>query len=133
HDDRGGGGEDRPRPAGHGGGGGVIPGVEQRQAAARLAGGKLHGHVEAAQQAHDPLADLGIEHVRQAGDHQAHADRRAHACGGGGETSTSTSRRSPESLRTPWAKPAGATTASPASSVSSSAPTVMRPRSSSTT
>jgi len=49
------------------------------------------------------------------------------------DASTSSSRRSPESLRTPWATPAGATTASPASSVSSSAPTVMRPRPSSTT
>src|SRR5207253_2450345 len=124
---------DLHRPAGDVGGGGVIAGVEERQAAARLAGGKLHGDAEASQQAHDPLADLGIEHVRQAGDHQARADGRAHACGGGGETSTSSSRRSPESLRTPWATPAGATTASPASSVSSSVPTVMRPRPSSTT
>ena len=82
---------------------GMVTGVEQRQPAARLARRELHGHAQPAQQAHDPLAHLGVEHVPQAGDHEGRAERRTHACGGGGETSTSSSSRAPESLTTPCA------------------------------
>ena len=94
----------------------VVAGVEQRHAAAGLARpGNSTVDAERAQQPHDRHADLGEEHVAQAGDHERDANRggtglargSALMWAGGGVTSTSTSRSAEPSLTRPCSTPAG--------------------------
>src|SRR5713226_8708908 len=112
----------------------MVPGVEERHAAAGLAFGEVDLDAQRPQQFDHGHAHLGEEHVPQAGDH----DRSLHAlappgpCGGGGATTTSTSSGPAPSLIRPCSTPAGATSASPASSRCSAPEREKRPAPSST-